>query len=84
MIKIRNIKKEFENSSKNELVKERNKLLRNIQDYEKERLKKEKGETEVSYTIILPSPKTIYYWMNHELIELTKLIMNLEEDKMFD
>lgn len=63
-------RKENENLSLEELINNRNKLLKAISDYENK-----KGEG-LSEGAVKPSPETVYYWNNFYLKEITDLIIN--------
>lgn len=51
-----------------QLVKERNKLIKELRRFEK------KNDTENMLMMVHPSPKVVYYWTNEYLIKVTELI----------
>ena len=67
------LKKDFENRSLEEIVKERNKLILELNEYEDKYIFNENiNDNEI---VEKPSPKTIYSVKNENLIMLTELII---------
>ena len=76
MIDPETFRKEFEEAPLDEIIKERDKLIREISRYEK-------GKIPVEDYLMLPSPETVYYCNNLYLAELCYLIneKSREEDE---
>lgn len=67
-------RKAFENSTQKEIIKERDKLIREIRRYEKGKIPEE------DYCID-PSPKVVYRMNNLYLAELCHLIIEKDKEK---
>lgn len=76
MISPESYRKQQEGKSLKELVKERNRLLSNMQKYERENIL-HKNDKPTDF-VVHPSPGTIYLVSNDYLIQITELI----RDKM--
>lgn len=61
------------------LIKERNKLLDEIREYEETHILNKKTP-EFTAIIIYPSPSTVYFWHNRYLNELTDLIIERKKE----
>ncbi|MBE6152724.1 MAG: hypothetical protein E7166_00660 [Firmicutes bacterium] len=70
---VKKFKEDYIDKSMVELVKERNKILENIKNYEDKFIFNNPNYSEVMYS--KPSPKTMYEINNEDLIMLTELIM---------
>lgn len=62
-----------------ELIKERNKLLDGIREYEETYILNKKTP-KFTGIIIEPSPSTVYFWNNHYLNEITDLIIERKKE----
>ncbi len=68
---------ELKDKSYEELIKERNTLMRDIKYFEKHRKELTHDENIVCH----PTPETQYYWHLHYLVELIKLIIDKYEEE---
>lgn len=74
MIDPTTFRKAFENATLKEIIKERDKLIREIRRYEKGKLPKDEYCMD-------PSPEVVYYCNNLYLAELCYLIIEKDKEK---
>lgn len=70
---IKRFRENYEDKSLEDLIKERNNVIKQIKEYEEKFIFDDPKYGEVMYS--KPSPKTIYSVNNEDLIMLTQLII---------